>query len=166
MSLTERTPRAVRPSSIFMRIASHWPLTQLSFSARSVRLEVSSWQSLPSWSNRWWRCCSTRSARRQAACSLVGERRARAFGGEPLVEPGQLGAELAVGVVLLRQRLLQGAGQAVRDADPGRVAARRGGRDGRRLGGVVGGAAGSGSTGPVAARPVRPRRRRRRCPSC
>jgi hypothetical protein len=30
---------------------------------------------------------------------LLGERRARTFGGEPPVEPGQLGAELAIGVV-------------------------------------------------------------------
>ena len=51
-SLTDLTPRAVRPSSIFSRIASHWPFAQLSFSARSVRLAVSSLHRLPSCSSR------------------------------------------------------------------------------------------------------------------
>ena len=66
-SLTDRTPRAERPSSSLARIASHWPWAQLSSSARSVRLAVSSWHSAPSWSTRWWRCCSTSRARAHSA---------------------------------------------------------------------------------------------------
>ena len=61
-SLTERTPREVSPSSNCLRIASHWPRAQESFSASSTRLAVSSWHRPPSWANRRWWCCSTTSA--------------------------------------------------------------------------------------------------------
>ena len=62
-SLTARTPRALRPSSIVTRIRAHWPWAQLSFSARSVRLAVSSLHRPPNWSRRWCRCRRTVAAR-------------------------------------------------------------------------------------------------------
>ena len=64
---------------------------------------------------------------------LLGERRARAFGGEPLVEPGELGAELAVGLVAAAAPAAGRWPGSARCATQAGIAARHGRRAPRAL---------------------------------